>query len=112
MPQYLVTIYHPDDYDPSVEGEAMHRDIDVLNEEMVAAGARIFVGGLRPANSARSLRKQADGTVLVNDGSYLKTREHIGGLWVLEAPNFDQALAWGKKATLACRVPVEVRPFY
>ena len=39
MPQYLVAIHHPDNYDPSAESEAMVRDIDVLNEEMEAAGA-------------------------------------------------------------------------
>jgi hypothetical protein len=113
MPKYLVTIYHPDDYDPSVaEDEAMHREIDVLNDEMVAAGARIFVGGLYPASSAKSLRAQSDGKMLVTDGSYLKTKEHVGGLWVLEAADMDRAPAWGKKATMACRVPVEVRPFH
>ena len=113
MPKYLVTIYHPDDYDPSVaEDETMDRAIDVLNDEMMAAGARIFVGGLHPASSAKSLRAQPDGTVLITDGSYLKTKEHVGGLWVLQAADLDQALAWGKKATIACRVPVEVRPFY
>jgi len=46
MTQYLVAIHHPDDYDPSVETEAMSRDIDALNDEMVAAGVRTFVGGL------------------------------------------------------------------
>jgi len=51
MMQYLVTIYHPDDYDPSVEDEAMSREIDALNDEMVATGVRIFVGGLHPASS-------------------------------------------------------------
>ena len=56
MPQYLVVIHHPDDYDPSVEDEAMHREIDVLNEEMIAAGVRVFVGGLHSANKAKSLR--------------------------------------------------------
>jgi len=50
--------------------------------------------------------------VLITDGSYLKTKEHVGGLWVLEAANLDEALAWGRKATVACRVPVEVRPFH
>jgi hypothetical protein len=42
MPHYLVAIHLPDGYDGSLEGEAMVRDIDVLNEEMEAAGARIF----------------------------------------------------------------------
>ena len=57
MPQYLVAIHHPDNYDPSTEGEAMIRDIDVLNEEMLAAGARFFAGGLAAAGSAKSLRR-------------------------------------------------------
>ena len=111
--QYLVAIHHPDNYNPAAsEDAAMDRAIDVLNEEMVAAGVRIFVGGLHPAGSAKSLRTQPDGTVLVTDGPYLKTIEHIGGFWVLEAASLDEALAWGRKATVACRAPVEVRPFH
>ena len=111
MTQYLDVIHHPDDYDPSVETEAMSNEIHALNREMMAAGARIFVAGLSPASSARSLRAQPDGKVLVTDGPYLETKEHIGGFWVLEAADLDEALAWGRKAAVACRAPVEVRPF-
>ena len=111
MTQYIVAIHHPDDYDSSTEGEAMHRDIDVLNDEMVAAGVRIFVGGLTPVVEAKSLRAHPNGKVLVTDGPYLETKEHIGGFWVLEAVNIDDALEWGRKASVACRAPVEVRPF-
>jgi hypothetical protein len=109
MKQYFVAIYHPDDYDPSTEDEAMSRDIDALNDEMKAARVRIFVGGLSPARSARSLRAQSAGKVLVTDGPYVGTKEHIGGFSVLEAADLDEALAWGRKATVACRAPVEVR---
>ena len=112
MKKYLVTIYHPDDYDPSIEDEAMSRAIDTLNDEMVAAGVRVFVGGLHPAGTAKSLRPQPDGTVLIREGSHLKTKEHVGGLWVLHAASLDEALAWGRKATIACRTPVEVRAFH
>jgi hypothetical protein len=112
MTQYLVAIHHPDDYDPSVEDEAMHRDIRVLNEQMKAAGIRIFVGGLHPARSATSLRAQPDGEVLITDGPYLETKEHVGGFWVLEAADLNEALAWGRKAAVACRAPVEVRRFH
>ena len=112
MTQYLVAIHHPYDYDPSTEGESMQRDIQALNVEMKAAGVRIFAGGLRPAGSAKSLRAQPKGEVLVTDGPYLETKEHIGGFWILEAANLEEALAWGRKATVACRAPVEVRPFY
>ena len=113
MSQYLVAIHHPDDYDPSVaEDEAMSRDIAALNDEMKAAGVRIFVGGLHPASSARSLRAQPDGQVVITEGPYLNTSEHVGGFWVLEAADLDEALAWGRKAAVACRAPVEVRPFH
>ena len=112
MMQYLVAIHHPDDYDASaLEDEAMHRDIDVLNEEMIAAGARVFAGGLHSAKRAKSLRAQPGGKVLITDGPYLETKEHVGGFWILEAANLDEALAWGRKAVVACRAPVEVRPF-
>ena len=111
MPRYLVAIHHPDDFDPSVEDEAMHRDIDALNEEMEAAGARVFVGGLSPVRNAKSLRARPDGTMIITDGPYIESKEHVGGFWVLDAANLDEALEWGRKAVLACRTPVEVRPF-
>jgi len=112
MPQYLVAIHHPDNYDPSTEDEAMVRDIDVLNEEMVAAGARFFAGGLQSARHAKSLRKQPGGKMLITDGPYLEAKEHIGGFWILDAASMDEAVAWGRKAVVACRAPVEVREFH
>ena len=111
MPQYLVAIHHPDNYDPSTEGADMMHDIDVLNEEMIAVNARLFAGGLSAAGKAKSLRKQPTGEVLVTDGPYLEAKEHIGGFWILNAANLDEALAWGRKAVTACRAPVEVREF-
>ena len=111
--KYLVAIHHPDNYDPFlVEDEAMHRDIDALNDEMVAAGVRAFVGGLHHASTAKTLRAQSNGEVSVTDGSYLQTDEHVGGFWVLECADMDEALEWGRKAVKACRAPVEVRQFH
>jgi len=67
MPQYLIAIQHPENYDASLEGEAMIRDIHVLNEEMEAAGVRRFAGGLEPAGKAKSLRKLAVGSLTISD---------------------------------------------
>ena len=111
MPQYLVAIQHPENYDPSLEGEAMIRDISALNQEMDAAGARLFAGGLESASRAKSLRKKSDGKVSVTDGPYIEAKEYIGGFWILECADLEEALAWGRKAVVACRVPVEVRAF-
>ncbi|MES2503153.1 MAG: YciI family protein [Pseudomonadota bacterium] len=112
MTMYLIAIHHPNDYDPfAAEDEAMVRDIDVLNDEMVDAGVRVFVGGLQPISKAKSLRLQVNGEVLVSDGHYLNTTEHIGGFWVLQVANLDEALMWGRKAAIACRAHAEVRAF-
>ena len=109
MPQYLVAIYRPDDYDPSVETEATIEAIHAVNRELIAAGARKFACGLSPAGNAKSLRAQPDGKVLVTDGPYTETKEHMGGFWILEAANLDEALVWAKKGAIACDVPGEVR---
>lgn len=111
MPQYLVAIHHPDGYDGALEGEAMIRDISALNREMIAAGVRIFAGGLSSASLAKSMRAQSDGEVVVTDGPYLEAKEHVGGFWLLECSDMAEAMAWGRKATVACRAPVEVRAF-
>jgi hypothetical protein len=112
MPQFLVAIHLPDDFDPSSADKAMEHDIDALNEEMEAKGIRLFAGGLRSAREAKSLRTQPDGKVLITDGPYLETKEHVGGFWILEAADMDEALAWARKAVVACRAPVEVRAFF
>ena len=109
MPQYLVAIYRPDNYDPSAEGEAMMEEIHALNREMIAAGARKFACGITPAGSAKTLRLQPEGKVLVTDGPYTETKEHIGGFWILEAADMDEALAWARKGSAVCRASGEVR---
>ena len=52
-----------------------------------------------------------DGEVLTTDGPYPEGAEHIGGFWIIDAADLDAALAWARKATVACANPVEVRPF-
>lgn len=111
MTQYLVAIHHPDDFEPFSEPETTTEDIRALNREMVAAGIRVFVGGLARVNEAVSVRKRPDGQLLVTDGPYMETKEHIGGFWVLECASRDDAVEWGRKAAIACRAPVEVRAF-
>lgn len=112
MPQFLVAIYHPDNYVPSLEDKAMMEDIHSLNREMIAAGVRKFACGLSSATLAKSLRVQPDGDVVVTDGPYLEAKEHIGGFWILETADMDQLLAWARKAVVACRAPAEVREIF
>jgi len=109
MPQYLVCNYMPDDFDPSTVTEAMMEEIHALNREMIAAGIRKFACGIAPPANAKTLRKQFDGKVLVTDGPYTETKEHMGGFWILECANIDEALVWAKKGAISCDIPGEVR---
>jgi hypothetical protein len=110
MPQFLVAIQHPENYQLPPDAELMTRDISALNREMIAAGVRDFAGGLQPVSKAKSLRATG-GEVMVADGPYLEAKEYIGGLWLLKCAGMDEAIEWARKAVVACRVPVEVREF-
>jgi hypothetical protein len=109
MPQFLISGYLPDNYDPSVETEETIEAIHALNREMIAAGVRKFAGGLGPP---RTLRAQPNGELLVTDGPYLETKEHVGGFWILETADLNEAVAWARKGAKACRFAVEVREIF
>jgi len=109
MPHYLVASYLPDDFDPSTMTESTIQAINDLNEELIAAGARLMACGLAPASHAKSLRGLPNGEVLITDGPYLEAKEHIGGFWILEAADMDEALAWARKACLDPKSRGELR---
>jgi len=109
MPQYLVAVYLPDDFDPSTQTEETIEEIHALNRELIAKGVRKFACGISPASNAKTVRKQPDGKVLVTDGPYTETKEHIGGFWILECANMDEALAWARKGAITCDAAGEVR---
>lgn len=110
--RFLVAVHHPNDFDASVEDAATHKAIDDLNDEMVAAGIRLFVGGLYEPARSRAVTAGSDGEVLVTDGPYLETKEHLAGFWVLELPSMEEATEWARKAVVACRANIEVRQFH
>jgi hypothetical protein len=109
MPQFLVAGYMRDDFDPSTADPAMGEKIHALNKEMIAAGVRKFAGGL---GATKTVRGQSDGKILVTDGPYLETKEHIGGLWILECADMDEAVAWARKGVAAIGGQVEVREVF
>jgi hypothetical protein len=111
MRQYLLSVYHPED--GTLEPEAIQKiraDVTALNTELQQSGAWVFAGGLFPSSTATVARLEG-GDVIITDGPFAEGKEHIGGIWVIKAPDLDAALEWGRKATRACTVPVEVRPF-
>lgn len=109
MKQYLLSIYQPDDGPPPDNLDEIMRDLQAVNDEMRAAGAWVFAAGLHPPSTATVLR--ADGNeVLITDGPYIESKEHIGGFTVIQAADLDEAIDWGKKVAEVLRLPIEVRP--
>lgn len=110
MPQYLLSIYQPDGEAPPPEVlDPIMRDLEAVNAEIRAAGAWVFSGGLHPPGTATVVRLKGD-DVLMTDGPYVEGKEHIGGFTVVEAPDLDAALEWGRKLARAITLPIEVRP--
>lgn len=112
MSQYLLSVYYEEGAPEPSEEELtqMFADVGVLNEKIKNAGAWVFAGGLHTPDIATVVRSQ-DGEILTTDGPFPEAKEQIGGFWVLEADDMDQALDWAAQATVACRGPVEIRPF-
>jgi hypothetical protein len=113
MTQYLLSVHGGDNSTSEMSNEdiqRMYKQVDEFNTELRTSGAWVFAGGLHPANTATVVRT-ADGKVVTTDGPYLETKEHLGGFWVIEAPDLDAALALAVKGSQACMGPVEVRPF-
>jgi hypothetical protein len=112
MKQYMLSVFHPEDTAPPADIDQIMKDVAALNDEVMAAGAWVFAGGLFPSSTATVVRLSAEsGDVLTTDGPFVEGKEHIGGIWIIKAPDLDAALEWARKATRACRIPVEVRPF-
>ena len=112
MTQYQLAVVFGQD-GPQMTEEQMRqssKDVDALNVEMEQAGARVFAGGLAPPDAATVVRS-SNGQIVTTDGPFAEAKEQIGGFWILEAPDLDVALDWARKATVACRAPIEVRPF-
>ena len=112
MTQYLMAVHGPEEqYDTPLEDmQASFEAVGKFNDKLLAAGQWVFGGGLERPSSA-TVVDNTEGKNVVTDGPYLEAKEHIGGFWVIEAPDLDAALALAAEASQACQGPVEVRPF-
>jgi hypothetical protein len=112
MAKYLLSVYQPPGEPPAPDVlEQIMRDVNAFNEELKAAGAWVFAGGLHAPSTATVLELK-NGDVLMTDGPFVEGKEYLGGLSIIETPDLDAALEWGRKAARATTLPIEVRPFY
>lgn len=112
MTQYLLSVHYVEGQPepPADVMQEMYADVEAVNQQMRDKGAWVFGGGLHPPATATVVRSQGS-EIITTDGPFPEAKEQLGGFWVIKAADLDEALAWASKATVACRAPVEVRPF-
>ena len=112
MPQFLMSVWHDDDYNfdfSTPDAQRTVAQVNAFNTELREAGVWVFASGVHPVSSATVVRS-AGGDVSMTDGPYAETKEQMGGFWIIEAADLDAALDWAGRAAAACEGPVEVRP--
>ncbi len=113
MTQYLLSVHGSEDGYAQITPETMQEmfaAVDAFNTKVREAGIWVFAGGLEPAETATVVDGQGDAPVMT-DGPYLETKEHLGGFWIIDVPDLDEALRWAAEGSKACGGKVEVRPF-
>ena len=115
MSQYLLSTY-------AVEGEssqeppppeamqAMMERIIGLEAEMEATGTFVFGGHLQGPDAATVVR-MGDTELIMTDGPFVESKEHIAGFYIINADDLDAALEWAGRVSACVGRPIEVQPF-
>jgi hypothetical protein len=110
--KYLLTLYGDEtrfsDMTPEQQAAGM-REWDAYTQAAIDAGVHVGGEGLQPSSTATTVRIPQSGDPVVTDGPFAETKEQLGGYYLLDCKDLDDALAWAK------RIPmpggnVEVRP--
>jgi hypothetical protein len=112
MTHYLMSVIHDWD-DMGLTEEEMQqsfRQTDAYNTDLQNSGHWVFAGGLQHPSSSTVVDGRK-GESIITDGPYVEAKEQLGGFWVIEAADLDEALELARRASGACMHPVEVRPF-
>ena len=113
MTQYLLALYR--DYAVPIPPEQTRQvwaDVNALGDNLRAAGAFVFQGGMDGGPESATVVRPSSGDFLMTDGPYTETKEHLAGFWIINAADLDEALEWAKRTAAAQQRAIEVRPLF
>jgi hypothetical protein len=110
--KYMLTLFADEsgfaERTPDQAAEAM-KAWDVYTQAVIDAGVHLGGEGLQPSSTATTVRIQTSGDPIVSDGPFAETKEQLGGYYLLDCKDLDDALAWAKRVPMPGGT-VEVRP--
>ena len=110
--KYMLLMYANEseapEYSPE-EFQAIAQVWSALGKEAEAAGVLVSSNGLSPISDATTVRIR-DGKTLITDGPFAETHEQLGGYFLLECKDLDEAIGWAAKIPTAKYGSIEVRP--
>lgn len=110
--KYMLLIFGDESADEGMTGEqlgAMLAEYQVYTESLMAAGAFVHAEALQPTATATCVRVPA-GEALTTHGPFAETKEQLGGYYMIDVANLDEAIAWAAKCPGAKDGQVEIRP--
>ena len=112
MTQYMLSVYHSGPYPDMTtpEAQAQFAATGVFNDKIQKSGHWVFANGLAPQETETFVDGRS-GEVVVTDGAFSESKEYLGGFWIIEASDLDEALKLAAEGSKACGQRVGVRPF-
>jgi hypothetical protein len=110
--KYLLTLYGDEadraDRTPEEQAAGM-KQWDEYTRSAIEAGVYVGAEGLEPASTSTTVKLPPGGEPVVSDGPFAETKEQLGGYYLLDCRDLDDALAWAKRIPMPGGT-VEVRP--
>jgi len=113
--QYLLLIYGDETRGMSMSEEAQQALLAEwfqYTEEIRGAGAALGGDALQPTSTATTVTRGDDGGALVTDGPFAETREQLGGYYLLDVKDLDEAIEWARKCPGSKTGKIELRPIH
>ncbi|MGH9341166.1 MAG: YciI family protein [Acidobacteriota bacterium] len=107
--RYMLLIYGDEQALDETEREECYRESAQLARQINSAGQYLAAAPLHPTSMATSIRVR-EGKRLVTDGPFAETREQLGGYFLIEARDLDEAIAIAERIPMARQGTVEIRP--
>jgi hypothetical protein len=107
--KYMLMVYMNEQAMNDAERQQCYADSTRLTHELHAKGQYVTAAPLHPVATATSVRIR-DGKPLVTDGPFAETREQLGGFYIINAENLDEAIAVAKRIPPASKGTIEIRP--